>query len=116
MKPLITGAAAGLGIALVLGAVSYMTPIGMTNFFLIAGLLGALALIPLFVRAFRSESMPTPQIFGTSAPGKMTTVSKSEAKGVRDEGSAVSDRTAAAAGAGMAMLAVVLIGALVLYA
>ncbi|SES29063.1 hypothetical protein [Salipaludibacillus aurantiacus] len=114
MKNILTGLAGGLAVAGAVALVSYFT-ISMNTFLLILVALGVLAFLPLIIKAFTSGKVPTPTIYGTSAPKKWTTVGtqesgqskKSESEGPKFKHAAI------AAGAGAGLLAVFFVIALV---
>ncbi|TMW71133.1 hypothetical protein [Alteribacter natronophilus] len=109
MKPAILGGACALAAAAVLGVLSYFTPIGLANFLLFLIVLIALAFIPLIVKVFTRKDMPKPQIYGTSAPGKFTTISREEGNEDESSGSTVAGTTAA----GIVLLIVFFAGAVI---
>ncbi|WP_027963710.1 hypothetical protein [Halalkalibacillus halophilus] len=53
--------------------------LGSTGFLFSLLIVGVGACIPLVIKAFTSGSVPRPTIYGTSAPGKLTTVGSNQA-------------------------------------
>lgn len=69
----------GLGsiLALLIGIVTIS--FGSWRLFLLLSVIGAVvAFVPLIIAVFTSKSMPKPTLYGTSAPGRWTTVQAKE--------------------------------------
>ena len=53
-------------------------------FLLLAVILGVAAFIPLIILSFTSDKVPRPTVYGTSAPGKFTTINANEGEGKKE--------------------------------
>lgn len=69
----------GCVITIVLGLATVISA-GWNIFLLSMAILAVAAFIPLIILAFTSKSVPKPTVYGTSAPGKFTTVNAHEQK------------------------------------
>lgn len=113
MKNLIIGVSAGLITAVIISIIGFN--FADTNLILLGLMaLGVIAFLPLILKAFTSSKVPTPTVYGTSAPKKHTTIDKSQASGKEKESKAVSlNKAMIMAGAGAGVLIVFFASAII---